>query len=114
MSSLLEWALTNKVTVWPFESIDRARGGAQYGQPYDIAATWRYKNEKRTDADGKEYVASGTVWHETEGPKPMDKIHLGGSMESSPVPGALLVKGVGFDDMTPFGEDEIPDRTIYF
>lgn len=114
MSTLLEWALTNKVTVWPFISNDRLRGGVTYGEPYDIAATWRYKSEKKTGSDGKEYVSIGTVWHEDPRPKEMDRIVLGGSDLPEPPANSLQVKGFGFDDMTPFGDDEIPDRTIYF
>lgn len=114
MSTLLEWALTNKVTVWPFVAINRTGGGVTYGDPYTIPATWRYKAEKRTNEAGKEYVAKGTVWHEDERPREMDKMVLGGSDLPAPPAGAILIQGYGFDDMTPFGDDETPDRTIYF
>ena len=99
MSSIARWTYTNIAKVKPFNGVDMW-GNESYGTEYQIACTWTAVEgqERRTDANGMEYVVKQEIFTEDARPQFMDKIKIAGEDEFD------TIRSRTNWDMSPFAD----------
>ena len=112
MSSLARWTYRNTATVYPYVGEDRYNGGVLYGDPYEIACTWKTGGKLmrtlggQSGAEGEEFVADMLVYTEDPRPRFRDEIVLAGDSRR------MKIRRVAEFDMSPFDEPDSPDFEI--
>lgn len=79
MSNTANWSYTNTATVWP---ITENTGGwdnenFSFGEPYQIACTWKGGGDLAVNQSGNEFVSKMTFYHEDARVKAGDWIAAG-------------------------------------
>ena len=113
MSSLMEWSIKAKATVYPFEGEDLLNGGSTYGAPFVINASWIGKSEQRRDRNGAEFVTKDIFWFTDQRPKYKDRIakHDTSALTWDEA-GAEEIRSFTDFDMAMFGESDAPDFEV--
>lgn len=77
MSDVLDLFATTTCTVWPYSGRDQWGGGATYGTPYQILATFDAKHDRMTSNSGQEFVSTSSYWTSDTRPQYLDRIAIG-------------------------------------
>ena len=106
MSTTANWSYTNVATVWPLQDTGDGWGDPvpKYGEPYQIACTWKGGGEKMTNNDGREFVSRMEFYHEDPRVKYGDWIGRGTLQAHERVSHGDPIQSHTEYDMSPFGE----------
>lgn len=98
MSSLSQWSLTSKATLWPLTGFDDWTGEKTYGPPVVIDCDYSAESKRMTDAKGVEFTTRQIIYTERADIKQGDFILIGVSATASPIAaGAFEVRAITRD-----------------
>ena len=98
MSSLSQWSLTSKATIWPLTGSDDWTGAKTYGLPVVIDCDYSAESKRMTDAKGVEFTTRQIIYTERSDIKQGDFILIGTHTTASPIAaGAFEVRAITRD-----------------
>lgn len=95
MSAAARWSFTAKATYWAQLGRDDWTGLASYAAPVVFDCDYSAKSERRTDANGVEFVTRQVIFTEFADAKQGDYVLIGESAALDPIAsGALEVRAI--------------------
>src|SRR5689334_12425170 len=95
MSAASRWSHTSEATHWPLAGRGDWNGARTWGSPVVFPCDYKAGSERKTDANGTEFISRQTIYTERSTIKPGDMVLIGAHTGADPIAaGALEVRAV--------------------